>query len=387
MIYFPVFERKRIRNAVNSELNWLNDNKIYKFMTEHNFPPLQNDRILRAARGEPVDKVPVWIMRQAGRYLPEFRELRTKHDFFSICQTPALACEITLQPIKRFPLDASIIFSDILVIPQAMGLVVEMRPGVGPVLPEPLADPTHISRLKMPDVDKDLGYVGEAITLTRHSLEGKVPLIGFTGAPWTLMGYMIQGGGSSTMAQARIWLYKYPEESHKLLQMITDVIVDYLVMQVKAGAQLLQVFESHGDFLNTELFKEYSLKYFKQISQKVKAKLDSLNIPKVPMIAFPKGATLDSIEIFAKEAGYDVIGLDWTVDPVEARQRVGPNITLQGNMDPTALYSTTEKVRQRAENMVRLFGKDRYIANLGHGILPDAPIPSVEAFIEGIHSV
>ncbi|XP_058802372.1 uroporphyrinogen decarboxylase [Phymastichus coffea] len=356
-------------------------------MTEHNFPLLQNDRILKAAKGEPVDKVPVWIMRQAGRYLPEFREMRIKHDFFTICQTPELACEITLQPIRRFPLDASIIFSDILVIPQAMGLTVEMKPGIGPVLPEPLTDPSHISRLKIPDVDKELRYVGEAITLTRHKLEGKVPLIGFTGAPWTLMGYMIQGGGSSTMAAARTWLYKYPKESHQLLQKITDVIVDYLVMQVKAGAQLLQVFESHGDFLNTELFKEYSLKYFKQINQSVIEKLVNLNIPKVPMIAFPKGAALDSIEIFAKEAGYDVIGLDWTVDPAEARQRVGPNVTLQGNMDPCALYATTEKVRQRAENMVRQFSKERYIANLGHGILPDAPIPSVEAFIEGIHSV
>ncbi|XP_014210872.1 uroporphyrinogen decarboxylase [Copidosoma floridanum] len=356
-------------------------------MTEQNFPRLKNDQILRAIKGDDVDKVPVWIMRQAGRYLEEFRELRKKHDFFEICQTPELACEITLQPINRFDLDCSIIFSDILVIPQAMGLTVEMRPGVGPVLPQPLTDPSHMSRLKMPNVEVELGYVGKAITLTRHKLEGKVPLIGFAGAPWTLMGYMIQGGGSSTMAQARSWLYKYPNESHKLLQMITDVLVDYLVMQVKSGAQLLQVFESHGNFLNDELFKKYSLKYFIQINKEVKRKLSSLNIPQVPMIAFPKGATLNSIEIFAKEAGYDVIGLDWTVDPKDIRERVGPNITLQGNMDPCALYSSEEEVRQRAEKMVRDFGKHRYIANLGHGILPDTPIKSVEAFIEGIHSV
>ncbi|KAL7304436.1 hypothetical protein TKK_0003233 [Trichogramma kaykai] len=350
------------------------------------FPTLKNDRILKAARGEEVDRAPVWIMRQAGRYLPEFRECRSKHDFFTICRTPELACEVTLQPIRRFKLDASIIFSDILVIPQAMGLVVEMRPGVGPVLPEPLVDPTHMSRLRMPDVEKELGYVGQAITLTRHSLEGKVPLIGFTGAPWTLMGYMIQGGGSSTMVSARKWLYKYPEESHKLLQMLTDVIVDYLVMQAKSGAQLLQVFESHGDFLNQELFKNYSLKYLKQINDRVREKLTQLKLD-IPMIAFPKGITMDCLEIFAKETNYEVIGLDWTVDPAEARQKVGPNVTLQGNMDPMALFAEPSEVRTRAADMVATFSKHRYIANLGHGITPETPIPSVEAFIEGVHSL
>ncbi|XP_015601481.1 uroporphyrinogen decarboxylase isoform X3 [Cephus cinctus] len=318
-----------------------NDSHIYLRMTEHNFPPLLNDRLLRAARGETVDRAPVWIMRQAGRYLPEFRETRSKHDFFSICQTPTLACEVTLQPIRRFDLDASIIFSDILVIPQAMGLVVEMRPGVGPVLPDPLSDPSHISRLVRPDVEKVLGYVADAITLTRQGLQGKVPLIGFTGAPWTLMGYMIQGGGSSTMAQARSWLYKYPEASHKLLQLLTDIIIDYLVMQIKAGAQTI----------------------------------------------FPKGATLKSLEMLAKDGDYEVIGLDWTVDPAEARKRLGPNVTLQGNMDPCALYATENEVFERGARMVKSFGKSRYIANLGHGILPDSPIPSVEAFISGVHSI
>lgn len=356
-------------------------------MAEHNFPPLQNDRILRAARGEEVDKAPVWIMRQAGRYLPEFRELRSKHDFFTICQTPTLACEITLQPIKRFDLDASIIFSDILVVPQVMGLTVEMKPGVGPVLPNPLLDPSHLSRLISPNVEADLGYVGEAITLTRQKLNGKVPLIGFTGAPWTLMCYMIEGGGSSTMSKARPWLYKYREDSHKLLQMITNVIVDYLVMQVKAGAQLLQVFESNGNFLNLELFKEFSFKYLKEISERVKQKLDAENIPRVPMIAFPKGATLDSLELLAKAQCYDVIGLDWTVNPQEARSRLGDKVTLQGNMDPCAMFDTSQNVGKRAAEIVENFGKHRYIANLGHGILPETPISSVESFIAGVHSI
>ncbi|XP_018300350.1 uroporphyrinogen decarboxylase isoform X1 [Mycetomoellerius zeteki] len=356
-------------------------------MIEHNFPPLKNDRILKAARGEPVDRIPVWVMRQAGRYLPEFQEVRAQHDFFTVCQTPELACQVTLQPIERFDLDASIIFSDILVIPQAMGLKVEMAPGIGPVLPQPLAGPNDLSRLVQPNVNEALKYVGDAITLTRHKLNGRVPLIGFTGAPWTLMGYMIQGGGSSTMAKARSWLYKYPEETHKLLQMITDVIVDYLVMQVKAGAQLLQVFESNGDYLNDALFTNYSFKYLKQISERVRKQLKEANIPEVPMIAFPKGATMNSLKILTMDQSYEVIGLDWTVDPIEARKQLGANVTLQGNMDPCAMYSSQDEIVDRAQKMVSNFGKTRYIANLGHGILPDTPISSMEAFIKGVHSV
>lgn len=356
-------------------------------MTEHNFPPLQNDRILKTIRGEPVDRVPVWIMRQAGRYLPEFQEVRSKHDFFDVCQTPSLACEVTLQPIKRFDLDASIIFSDILTIPQAMGLKVEMVPTVGPVLPHPLNDPSHLLRLVRPEVEKDLKYVGDAITLTRHKLEGKVPLIGFTGAPWTLMGYMVQGGGSSSMAKPRSWLYQYPMESKLLLQLITEVVIDYLVMQVKAGAQLLQVFESNGDYLNDELFAKYSLPYLIRISKEVRAKLKEQNITEVPMIAFPKGATMSSLQMLAKTQCYEVIGLDWTVDPVEARNKLGDNVTLQGNMDPCALFASEDDVTQRAQKMVETFGKTRYIANLGHGILPNTPIPSVEAFIKGVHAI
>ncbi|CAK9814932.1 Uroporphyrinogen decarboxylase [Anthophora quadrimaculata] len=356
-------------------------------MAQIEFPELKNDLILKAAKGEPVERIPIWIMRQAGRYLPEFQEIRSKHDFFSVCQTPALASEVTLQPIKRFDLDASIIFSDILVIPQAMGLIVEMVPGTGPVLPQPIKDPSDLIRLIQPNVEKDLKYVGDAITLTRHKLEGKVPLIGFTGAAWTLMSYMIQGGGSSTMTKARQWLYKYPEESHKLLQMITDVIIDYLVMQVKAGAQLLQVFESHADFLNDELFDNYSFKYLKEISEKVRQRLKEENIPEVPMIAFPKGATMNSLEILAKSKTYEVLGLDWTVNPIEARKRFGSDIVLQGNLDPCTLYASEEEIINRSKNMVKMFGKTRYIANLGHGIQPDTPIASVTALIKGIHSV
>ncbi|XP_043254940.1 uroporphyrinogen decarboxylase isoform X2 [Colletes gigas] len=268
-----------------------------------------------------------------------------------------------------------------------MGLTVEMVPGTGPVLPRPLRDPSDLDRLVPVNVEKDLKYVGDAITLTRHKLEGKVPLIGFTGAPWTLMSYMIQGGGSSTMPKARSWLYKYPEDSHKLLQLITNVIVDYLVMQVKAGAQLLQVFESHSDFLNDELFLNYSFKYLKEISQKVRQQLKEENIPDVPMIAFPKGATMNSLEMLARSKTYEVLGLDWTVDPIEARKRLGPDVTLQGNLDPSALYASEQEIMKRGRDMAMKFGKTRYIANLGHGIFPDTQVTSVEAFIKGIHSV
>nr|BAN21087.1 uroporphyrinogen decarboxylase [Riptortus pedestris] len=352
-------------------------------MGQHDFPELKNDRLLKAAKGEAVDKIPVWIMRQAGRYLPEFREFRSKHDFFKICQTPELACEITLQPIDRFPeLDASIIFSDILVIPQALGMTVEMRPGVGPVLPEPLVSPEDLARLKFPvDVSKELSYVMEAITLTRHKLRGRVPLIGFSGAPWTLMGYMIEGGGSKTMSKSKKWLYEHPAESKKLLSILTSVVSDYLVGQAKAGAQLLQVFESNAEYLGPELFNEFALPCIRDISEKVKRELGD---DKVPMTIFAKGAHY-SLEELA-QSGYEVVGIDWTVDPSLARLKVGSNVTLQGNLDPCALYADNEQLAQRTHQMVDKFGKQRYIANLGHGIYPDMDPAKVEVFLKAIHS-
>ncbi|KAI9562270.1 uroporphyrinogen decarboxylase [Daphnia sinensis] len=343
-----------------------------------NFPPLKNDRILRAARGEETDKVPVWVMRQAGRYLPEFRATRVNHDFFSMCQTPEVACEVTLQPIRRFPLDAAIIFSDILVIPQALGMEVLMKAGEGPVFTSPLVTPEDLNLLETPvNVDDKLGYVFKAVNLTRHKLEGKVPLIGFAGAPWTLMSYMIEGGGSKTMSKSKAWLYRYPEESHKLLQILTDAIVDFLVGQVRAGAQMLQVFESHAEYLSPDLFTQFALPYIKQIQERVRTKVD------VPMCIFPKGGHFSLEQL--SSAGYDIIGLDWTIKPEEGRQKVGPNITVQGNMDPCALYGTKESIQLVAKNMVHRFGTQRYIANLGHGIYPDVDPEHLAAFIDGIH--
>ncbi|XP_071444107.1 uroporphyrinogen decarboxylase isoform X2 [Hetaerina americana] len=348
------------------------------------FPPLVNDTLLRAARGDDVERIPVWVMRQAGRYLPEFRALRAEHNFFKICQTPELVAEVTLQPIRRYDLDAAIIFSDILVVPQALGMVVEMKPGVGPVLPEPLSSPSDIEKLKFPvDVKEKLGYVFEGITLTRHKLEGKVPLIGFSGAPWTLMCYMIEGGGSKTMSKAKNWLYQHPNSSHELLKILTDVTVDYLVEQVIAGAQLLQVFESNAEYLAREQFEEFSIPYFKTISEQVKKQLEKRGVESVPMTIFAKGAHHSLKKL--GNIGFDIVGLDWTMIPNEARNQVGPHITLQGNLDPCALYGSKEAIKKLTHEMLSAFGKSRYIANLGHGIYPDVDPEHLKVFIDTIH--
>ncbi|XP_044571739.1 uroporphyrinogen decarboxylase isoform X1 [Drosophila ananassae] len=347
------------------------------------FPVLKNDNLLRAARGEVVDRVPVWVMRQAGRYLPEFQELRKQHDFFTVCRTPELACEVTMQPLRRFDLDASIIFSDILVIPQALGLTVEMHAGVGPVLPQPIKVPDDLKRLTPDGALSRLSYVGDAITMMRHKLDGRVPLIGFSGAPWTLMGYMIEGGGSKTMSKTKAWLKDYPEDSKLFLNLLTDAIVDYLEMQVKAGAQMLQVFESSAEHLSKEDFLEWSVPYLRRIRDELVDRLNKKVIPVVPITLFAKGAGHSLKE--QSELGYDVIGLDWTVDPIEARNLVGPNITLQGNLDPQDMYRNPDELRNLTTEMVHKFGKSRYIANLGHGITPQTPLASMEVLVEAVH--
>ncbi|XP_032596889.1 uroporphyrinogen decarboxylase isoform X1 [Drosophila grimshawi] len=347
------------------------------------FPPLKNDNLLRAARGEVVDRVPVWVMRQAGRYLPEFQELRKQHDFFTVCRTPELACEVTMQPLRRFDLDASIIFSDILVIPQALGLTVEMHAGVGPVLPQPICTPDDLKRLTPDGALSRLTYVGDAITMMRHKLDGRVPLIGFTGAPWTLMGYMIEGGGSKTMSKAKAWLTDYPEDTKLFLNLITDVIVDYLEMQVMAGAQMLQIFESSAEHLSKEEFLVWSTPYLRRIRNDLVERLTKKAVPLVPLTIFAKGAGHSLKE--QSELGYDVISLDYTVDPVEARAQVGPNITLQGNLDPQDMYREPGELRTLTTEMVHKFGKSRYIANLGHGITPQTPIVSMETLVDAVH--
>uniref|UniRef100_A0A8C8GA88 Uroporphyrinogen decarboxylase n=2 Tax=Oncorhynchus TaxID=8016 RepID=A0A8C8GA88_ONCTS len=348
------------------------------------FPKLKNDAFLLACRGQETPHVPVWCMRQAGRYLPEFRESRAGKDFFATCRSPAACCELTLQPLRRFPFDAAIIFSDILVIPQAMGMDVQMVAGKGPTFPEPLKEPEDLLLLQSKvDVNKELDYVFKAITLTRHKLEGKVPLIGFTGAPWTLMAYMIEGGGSTTQSKAKRWLYRHPEASHQLLKMLTDIIVEYLLGQVAAGAQALQVFESHAGCLGPAEFQEFSLPYLRDIARKVKDQLKESG-QDVPMIVFAKDGHYGLEDL--SQSHYEVVGLDWTIDPRSARERTGGKVSLQGNMDPCALYAPKERIYEIVKKMLEGFGTRGYIANLGHGLYPDMDPENVGAFVEAVHA-
>ncbi|KAJ1719946.1 Uroporphyrinogen decarboxylase in heme biosynthesis [Coemansia erecta] len=355
------------------------------------FPPLTNDLYLRTARGEPTERAPVWCMRQAGRYLPEFRAIRVENEFFKVCRSPALATEVTVQPIRRYTglLDAAIIFSDILVIPQAMGLDVQMVPGKGPHLPEPLRSPDDLSRLTDKQsgysVDRELDYVYKAITNTRHALNGEVPLLGFVGAPWTLMAYMVEGGGSKTFALAKSWLFKHPEASHELLSRIADVAAEFLVGQIRAGAQAVQVFESWAGELGPQDFATFSLPYLARIATRVKA-----TYPDVPMTVFAKGAHY-ALEQLAKDTLYDVISLDWTIDPAVARSRVDAavqgrrKVVLQGNLDPTVLFGDEQTIRERTREMCRAFGPASHIANLGHGMMPSHDPELLRVFLESVH--
>lgn len=346
-------------------------------------------------------------------FTSEFRKLRESHDFFTCCRVPSLACEITLQPIRRYSglLDAAIIFSDILVVPQAMGLEVQMLPAKGPHFPAPLESPKDFERLrKKVDVDKELGYVFEAITMTRRELAGEVPLIGFCGAPWTLMAYMIEGGGSKGFEKAKRWLFDYPEESKQLLQRIADICADFLVGQVKAGAQLLQVFDSWAGELSPAHFRTFALPYLRSIASTVRERLACSSTASVPMICFAKGALGHSLPEVAK-AGYDVVALDWTVEPCVARRVVdmampgsakpskgsganeaGHRIALQGNMDPTVLYASKEAIEAEVERMLRakkggFGGEGAYIANLGHGITPGVDPENLKAYLKAIHRI
>ncbi len=340
-------------------------------------PPLKNDLLLRAARREPTERVPVWVMRQAGRYLPEFQAVRAEHDFFTVCRTPELACEVTLQPLRRFPLDAAIIFSDILVVPQALGLEVEMVKGRGPHFPDPLAGPGDLGRLAAPDVQRDLGYVYEAVSLTRRVLGGRCPLIGFAGAPWTLAAYMIEGGGSKTFSKSKAWLWAHPEASHELLQAVAEVVAGHLAAQADAGAQALQVFDSWAGLLSPAQFAEFALPYLNQIADRLKERH-----PEVPLIVFARGAhyALDALAASA----YDVVGLDWTILPAAARAIVGDRAALQGNLDPAALYGSPATIRAAARQMLAGLGTEGTIANLGHGMHPDHDPEHLGAFVEAV---
>lgn len=343
-------------------------------MADYFFTPLKNDLLLRAARGQKVERPPCWVMRQAGRYLPEYHREKGSADFFECCRNPEIASNLTLQPIDRFEglIDAAIIFSDILVIPQAMGMEVVMLLEKGPHFPEPLRDPEDEQFKEVlgreVDVKKELGYVYEAITLTRKKLDGRVPLYGFCGAPFTLLCYMVEGGGTKVFRQTKTWIYKYAEESKKLLQKIAELCVEYLAQQVVAGAQIVQIFDSWAGELSPATFQEFSLPFLTHICDNLPKRLKELGEEVVPMVCFAKGAWY-SVETLCK-TNYDVIGLDWLHDPKEAyaiAQKHGK--VLQGNADPGVLYGGHAAITKVVENMVNGFGggKQGWIANLGHG--------------------
>jgi uroporphyrinogen decarboxylase len=336
--------------------------------------PLKNDLILRTLRGEKTERIPVWMMRQAGRYLPEYMVLRGKYGFFERCQTPELACQITLQPVDIVGVDAAILFSDILVVPQAMGLEVQMIESRGPVLPAPIQTANDLNRIHVPDVEEGIGYVFEAIKLIKQELNGRVPLIGFAGAPWTLLCYMVQGKGSKTFDEAKTFCYTQPAVAHQLLQMITDTTIAYLKGQAAAGADILQIFDSWGGLLGPADFENLSLQYIRQIVTALK--------DDAPVIIFAKGAwhSLDSMAA----TGAAGLGIDWCTPAHVARQMAGNNISLQGNYDPAKLLSPIPVIEKEVTEMLDSFGGHRYIANLGHGILPNVPVDHAKAFVNTV---
>lgn len=337
---------------------------------------IKNDLFLRALKGETVDRPPVWMMRQAGRYLPEFMALKEKYDFFTRCQTPELASEITVQPIRRYGMDAAILFSDILVIPQAMNIEVQMKPNFGPYLPNPIRNAQDLEKVIVPDVHDALGYVMDAITMTKAKLNEEVPLIGFAGSPWTILCYCVEGQGSKSFDKARGLCFTQPEVAHQLLQRITDTTIVYLKAKVAAGVNAVQVFDSWGGMLSPADYQIFSWPYIQQI-------VDALK-DEVPVIVFGKGCWFALKEM--ANSGASAVGVDWTCSPENARYLTGGKITLQGNFDPARLLSPPEEIKKMVKQMIDAFGKDKYVANLGHGILPHIPLENAKAFIDAVKS-
>ncbi|MCF6294928.1 MAG: uroporphyrinogen decarboxylase [Flavobacteriaceae bacterium] len=335
---------------------------------------IKNDLFLRALKGENVERPPVWMMRQAGRYLPEFIAIREKYDFFTRCRTPELASEITIQPIRRFGMDTAILFSDILVIPQAMNIEVQMKPDFGPYLPNPVRDQKGVNNVIVPDVNVELDYVMQAIKATKELLNNEVPLIGFAGSPWTILCYVVQGQGSKTFDKAKEFCFTNPVAAHQLLQKITDTTIAYLKAKVKAGVDVVQIFDSWGGMLSPVDYKEFSWQYINQIIEALK--------DDAPVIAFGKGCWF-ALEEMAK-SNASALGVDWTITPQNARYLTGGNITLQGNFDPSRLLSPPSEIKKMVTQMINDFGKDKYIVNLGHGILPNIPLDNAKAFIDAV---
>jgi uroporphyrinogen decarboxylase len=330
---------------------------------------------LRACFRQHVERTPLWIMRQAGRYLPEYRAVRARVDFLTLCKTPEIACEVTIQPVDIIGVDAAIIFSDILVVPEAMGmeLIVEEGKG-GPRFPNPVRTEADIRKLSSPDPNSDLRFVMDALKLTRRELRDRVPLIGFSGSPWTLASYMVEGHGSKNFRFIKEMIYNSPDTAHALLNKLTASVTDYLNAQIEAGAQAIQIFDTWGGILTQDAFKEFSLRYIEQIISGIKS-------TNVPIIVFCKdcGHSLDAIA----RTGCNVVGLDWTIDIGEARKSIGKLTALQGNLDPTILYANPDRVRKEVKSILAKFGKgEGHVFNLGHGILPDIPVDNVKELVK-----
>jgi uroporphyrinogen decarboxylase len=336
---------------------------------------LQNDLILRAARGEKTERTPVWLMRQAGRVLPEYREVRSKMGgFIELVKNPEFAAEVTVQPVEILGVDAAIIFSDILVIPEAMGLPYKMVEARGPWFENTIKSSADVEKLRIADGENDLSYVCDAIRLTKTALGGRVPVIGFAGAPWTLLAYMVEGSGSKTFSKAKRFLYTEPRTAKLLLEKIAASTIHYLKAQVKAGADMIQLFDSWAGVLSPAQYKEFALPFISEICDEIR--------PLVPVTVFAKDA-----HFIRKELGQincDVVGLDWTMDIAESRSLIGNAKTLQGNADPCLLYADFEVIKTETEKMLRAFGPEKHIANLGHGLYPDIEKEKVKFFVDTV---
>ena len=352
------------------------------------YSPLTNDRFLRALRREPVDCTPVWLMRQAGRYLPEYRATRAAAgSFLGMAKNPEIACEVTLQPLRRFPLDAAILFSDILTVPDAMGLGLYFVEGEGPKFERPVRSAADIAKLAVPDMGSELRYVTDAVSLIRRELNGSVPLIGFSGSPWTLACYMVEGGGSKDFSRVKSLALNDPAAMHKLLAVTTDAVIAYLSAQRAAGAQALQVFDTWGGVLSPDMYREFSLRYLKRIAQELPR---GEGAERTPLILFGKGNGAYVEELAA--TGTEGVGVDWTVDLGDAARRTGGKVALQGNLDPVTLYASPDAIRAEVGRALDSYrdgnggSREGHVFNLGHGMSPDMNPEHVAVLVDAVHA-
>ncbi len=345
---------------------------------------MTNDRFLRALRREPVDCTPVWIMRQAGRYLPEYRATRARAgSFLALAKNPELACEVTLQPLERFALDAAILFSDILTVPDAMGLGLYFAEGEGPKFERPVRTAADVAKLAVPDIGTELRYVTDAVSLIRRELDGRVPLIGFSGSPWTLACYMVEGGGSDNFARIKAMMYDEPATLHRLLEVVTEAMIAYLAAQRDAGAQALQVFDTWGGVLSPACYREFSLRYMRRIAQELPR---GEGAQRTPLILFGKGNAAYLEEL--ADTGAEGIGVDWLVSLEEARRRTGGKVALQGNLDPAVLFASPERIREEVGKALQSYGPGPgHVFNLGHGVTPEVKPEHVKALVDAVHEL